>query len=233
MSILEDLEDHVYAEASRLVVELCESIRDSVGRKPTSLEFLALLSRTLESTNEDLFQDISPAGIKELIPRLKKNPRKVEPGTVVGIPSSGGRWFFVVYLTSNTYGDAFGALRGEHASLMLRPSWRPECVGKPVYSSLRPVRDGQWRPIDIRADLLRLFPGEPEIYHRKSGHNQQDPLIGEYGSAETPSHVLRAMSKDEAESVGLLSGEYEQCLLPERFVQYLERHAKVRGANVP
>jgi hypothetical protein len=224
MSILDELDDDAFAEASRFVGELCDRLKYSIGRAPSSAEFLELVTAGIQSTNADLFSDVSPGGIAALVPKLKKVPARIEPGALIGVPAPGGGWFMVLLIVSNTFGHALGVFSGKRRRPGLKVGEVPTTVGRPVYASLHAVRDGSWRFLGVRPEFLDLFPRAPEIYHAKS-ENKDNAAIGEFGSAEAPDHSLRTIDRLEAETVGLLSGEYEQALLPEQVIRYLDRNA--------
>jgi len=222
--ILDDLDDHIWIEATNTVVEFGEELERALGRKPTCDEYCLFLTRALQGTHRDLFSDVATASVVELKPVFAKVPQKILPGTVIGVPSGEGDAFAVLYLTSNTFGHAFGILKGRFRHL--RTNSRFEASQSHVYSSLRPVREGRWKLLGIRPDLISMFPSDPEIYHRKSGRNLENPSIGPFGSAETANGELRNLSQEEADSVGLSSGEYSQVLTEKQFVAYLQRMVK-------
>jgi hypothetical protein len=82
----------------------------------------------------------------------------------------------------------------------------------PIYSGGRFVANGRWRRVGYFPELLGSFPTEPEIYHSKKNFPTDD-RIGPYGSAENARDELRAITKKEAEDVGLLTGQYRQGML--------------------
>lgn len=219
-SVLDELDDQVYVESARHVVELAVEMEDALGRKPSLSEFLELLSSTFRSLTTELFDDVSPTAVAALVPRLAKNPKKILPGTVIGIPASGG-WFLAVYLKTNTFGDAFGILAGKRHTARLR-NVPPKPCGVPLYSSVRWVRDGTWKVVGHSAEALAWFPADPEIYHRKRDH-PSDPAIGEFGAAQGVDEKIRNIDRQEAEAVGLLDGGYQSAFLAEELVRYLER----------
>ena len=219
---MDELEDDFWIQATNAIVELAHQIGQAAGRKPTADEFCEILAAALQSaSHSDLFSDVSSASVAGLKPVLTKVPKKIQPGSIIGVPSQSGDKFLVVYLMSNRFGDVFGIFKGRFRKL---PNWEKlQPGGRPVVSHLRPVREGRWPLLGIRSELASLFPAEPEIYHAKTGRNIENPAIGPYGSAETADNKLRSISKKEAEEVGLLSGEYRAVLLEERLVAYLER----------
>lgn len=48
-------------------------------------------------------------------------------------------------------------------------------------------------------------------------------MIGPYGSGENAKGTLRHLSKEEAVELGLLSDEYQSCLIDDQFEKFLER----------
>jgi hypothetical protein len=219
--VLNALDDHIWIEAVNTVVELGIELEHALGRKPTCDEYCFFMARALQGTHRDLFSDVSTASVIELKAVLSRVPRKILPGTLIGVPSGEGDAFAILYLTSNTFGDAFGILKGRFRHL--RTNSKFESSQRHVYSSLRPLREGRWRLLGIRPDLISMFPSNPEIYHRKSGRNLENPSIGPFGSAETANGELRNLSREEADAVGLLSGDYSQVLMEKQLVAYLQR----------
>lgn len=150
----------------------------------------------------------------------RKTPR-LKAGDVLAIPRKRGGDYFVVYITSNRFGDAFGILKefGELSDLPL--DWSPHPFGTPVYSGKASVANGRWRRLGRREDLLKLFSQSPPIYHRKAD-NLSNQLIGSHGSAESPSGSLRDLTELEADQIGLTKGTYRQIMLEEELERYLE-----------
>lgn len=221
MEAVDGLDDKIFVQGADLAADLARAMEGALGRKPTLAEFLRLLVKSLQSINRDLFADSSPNAVKELVPRLAKRSGKLLPSTLLAVPVKEG-WRFVVYLASNRFGDALGILSGS-GSVATDEASISGPVGKPVYSSLRSVREGRWKIVGSRPGLSSLFQPEPEIYHAKTGLNVDNAEIGTFGSAESPDGHLRKLDQAEAKAVGLLDGTYRQVRQPEEVEQYLRQ----------
>jgi len=223
MDIVSELEDAAWASVQYNIESLGEEIAKAIGRKPTCNEFFELLSWALENTNLDIFEDVGPRAIARIAPVLHPQPQRIRPGTVMGIPLDASAWQPAVYLTSNTFGAAFGICEGVLSEPNISADWQPKAVSGHIYSELRPVREGRWKILAVRPDLLRLFPAEPEIYYDKRDYSD-NPSIGPFGSAESPNGTLREISEAEAQSVGLISGQYQRVLSEDALVKHLQRN---------
>lgn len=151
---------------------------------------------------------------------MTKRRTSVTPGTILGIPREEGGYYPVIYITSNRFGDAFGLFDGFVQEPHIPSTWSPTPILRPVYSGTSLIEAGRWVRLGHRADLLKLFPNAPEIYHAKV-HHPANPKIGPYGSAETPTEELRQLTETEANEIGLTNNSYRQVRLEEELEQFL------------
>jgi hypothetical protein len=141
-------------------------------------------------------------------------------GDIFAIPRNDGGYYFVVHVASNRFGEAFGVLSSYYETAALPSGWRPSPVKTPVYTGPAFIRNGRWKRVEYREDVLEMFSSEPEIYHSKTD-NPSNESIGPFGSGETPDGELRELEKAEAEEIGLILGTYRQIMLEEEFEKYL------------
>jgi hypothetical protein len=143
----------------------------------------------------------------------------------LAIPRERGGYYFVIYITSNQLGYAFGIFEGYRQVPYVSSTWAPIPTKYPVYSGRGFVVSGRWRHVGRRDDLLKLFPKSPEIYHSKMDTLTNDE-IGPFGSAESIAGELRTLTESEALEVGLMQGTYRQIMVEEQFEKYLNEHLK-------
>ena len=222
MSLISELDDHCFVLATEAMVELCTEVENATGQKPTIDELCELLTWGLRGCSADILSDANPVNVLALQPKMKRRGKVVvQPGDIVAIPASGGLYYLVIFITKNTFGHAFGVFQGRHALKPPAADWKPDRWRLPIYTGDRLIASGRWLVVANRKDLLQLFPGQPEAFYDKE-FRKYDDRIGPFGSAESPSGTLRALTKEEAESVGLIGGTYERGLLGEEFEALLE-----------
>src|SRR5262249_39975415 len=136
---------------------------------------------------------------------------------VLAIPVTGGHRLAVT-ITRNRFGTALGLFEG------VSPDGRPDAKilrtprKYPIYTEESLAKNGQWKIVDHDENLLRLFPADPEIYHKPGAWPGID--TGEFGAAETADGPLRMIDANEAREVGLQSGDYRQAC-PAAYLQKL------------
>lgn len=244
MSVILDLDDHCFVLAGDYLTDLCRQVEKEAGRKPSIEELCELLTWGLRSCSLDILADVNPCNVLALKPKLlRKGKITVKPGDLVAIPARGGGYYFTVFITQEwADGPAFGIIKGKYTLKPPSEDWQPDTLQPPVYSDNRLIASGRWRVIGNYPHLLKLFPEHPEIYypHKAAalvcstgkGAIIRPGEVGPYGSAVTPGgRGVRHVSKEEAEALGLLSGEYHQGLLAEEFEEFLERRLGASSAK--
>jgi hypothetical protein len=225
MALVDEMDDHLYVLAAHCVGELCAETERLTGQKLTIAELCSLLVSGINSCGDGL-ADANGENVVSLQPKLKKSGKvTIRAGDVVAIPAAQKDHFhWAVYITSNRFGHAFGVLRGTHPRrpLPTDPVWRPDVLPHPIYTTLHSVADGRWSVTGHAPHLLSLFAAQPEIYHPKRYH-LNDPRIGAFGAAESPTGELRNLTEQEARDLGVLSGEYEVAVVPDRVETMLHR----------
>jgi hypothetical protein len=232
--------------ATSLIVELCEAMEEKSGGKPTIEDLCELLAWGLRGCSADILAAINPFQVVSLKPKLSsKGKIRPGPGDVVAIPAGIGEFYLIVYVGRfrGPFGDAFGVIRGRHRIRPLPVNWKPDVLKRLIGPDVRPIASGRWRIIGNRPDLLTFFPPYPEHFHSKRGLNRDDPRIGPFGSAESPTNyegerdregvvdysteiercVLRHLSEREAREIGLDEEDFFQFGLEEQTVQFLHR----------
>jgi hypothetical protein len=214
-SAIYDLNDNVFGLATSFFSDLSKVIINDTGKSPTLNDLCDLLVKGLNECTDDILTDISPihiVGIKTKILKRQKISTKI--GDIIAIPARNKEYFIAIVVAKNRFGTAYGFFEG--TSPLRKFSKSSHLIPKryPIYTSDDLVASERWKKIDHVEDLLALFPTEPEIYHEPQ-IIEGGPEIGPYGSGETASGRLRNLSKEEAEEIGLLSGEYDQIWLAE------------------
>jgi hypothetical protein len=105
---------------------------------------------------------------------------------------------------------------------VLRPNQDTKCL-KPLFSTYTGrdfLIEGKWPNLGEHPKLVELFNGPPPIYHSKI-HHPDNERIGPYGSEETISGKIRAITQEEAIAVGLLDRSYSNARLEEDLEKYL------------
>jgi hypothetical protein len=220
-----DLNDATFVVASDFLRELTNIIKNRTGQPPTLDDLCRLLVEGLHQCDDDLLVDISPMDIVGIKAEVRKQGKiSVKVGDIVAIPAKNGEYFIAIILAKNVFGLAYGLFEGTSNLRPVSIHSHPPVRRHPIYSGAEFIANGRWKIIGHDEELQSLFPAEPEIYHRKQaipGAPELEAMIGPYGSGETASGRLRDLTKEEAEEVGLLSGEYEQIYLPGSLEKYL------------
>lgn len=220
-SFVGDLNDHIFAIVSDFFADLVNAIKLDAGQAPTLEKLCDVLLDGLHQCVDDLLLDVPPSGITGIKPEIRKQ-RKIlgRVGDVVAIPAKNDEFFIACILAKNCFGTAYGFFEGTHKPRPISTTSPPPINPYPIYSDDEFVVSGRWQIIAHDEELLLLFPPEPEIYHIGQIFDE-GPKIGRYGSGETASGDLRDLTKEEAERIGLLRGEYNQSYLAEDLDTYL------------
>jgi hypothetical protein len=190
------LDDAAFVLASRLVSVLLAA-EDVDGRVTTDSRPASLLLDLLRQVPPQLLADsASEVEALEFVgPRARKRPKR---GDVVAVPAASGGFHLAVVLTKNHFGVAYGFFTRRWSALRLPPRLGEEGVlSYAVYADDRAVMAGRWIIVGHDETLCRLFPADPEIYHR-------------LGIAETADGTTRSVPDDELQRVGVLDGSYSQ-----------------------
>lgn len=217
-----DLNDNVFVLASDFMSDLASAIKSDLGKTPTLDEFSNILLAGLMESDENLLLDVNfKKKISEIKFKFNKGKKiSVQPGDIVAIPAKNGNFFLACIVAKNSFGTAYGFFQG---TFTLRPNplgEHPNICKYPIYSGDDFIASGRWKIIGRDESILSSFPDEPEIYHA----NQIIDIgihIGKYGSGETASGVMRDLTKEEAEEIGLLSNDYQQVYLEEELERFL------------
>jgi hypothetical protein len=219
-SSVSDLNDSVFVAASDLVMQVTAALQRQSGSKPSLKEFCRILENALSA--DPASRTKSGKGPKIAAKLRKGKTITVRVGDMVAIPARNGQYFITVVVAKNTFGVAYGLFKGTHAARPLSSRAHPPVDSHPIYDGEEFIQGGQWKIIGHDATLLSLFPAEPEIYHYQRSDVPR-PTIGPYGSGETASGRLRAISKEEAQELGLLSGKYRSVLTPQQLEERLNQ----------
>lgn len=225
-SVVGDLNDNVFVIANDFISNLITMIRSDTGQTLTLDDLCELLVRGLHLCDADLLADVNPMDIIGIKAKVYKT-RKIVPrvGDVVAIPAKNGEYFLAVILAKNRFGIAYGFFEGTSKLKPISMASHPPVKRHSVYSGDELIANGRWKIISHNKELLSLFPSEPEIYH--TGQNIVSGIeIGPYGSGETASGQLRPLMKEEAEELGLFSGQYRQIYTPAYLEIYLNSKLK-------
>lgn len=220
--LISTLNDSCFVQAGECLTELCEMIEDESGVKPSLNDLCEILTVSLQGCSGDLLSDVNVQFVEKLTPKVAPHKRiKLTPGDILAIPRRKGGYYFVIFITSNRFGEAFGIFAEHRKVPYVSPKWKPTPLKYPVYSEDGPVLKGRWRRVGNREDLLKLFPKSPEIFHEPSD-DPEDEEIGPYGCGETAAEKLRDLTEREAKEIGLIQGTYLQTMSGETFEEYLK-----------
>jgi hypothetical protein len=227
MSRLHSLDDNCFALATEMVTALSEEFEKEMAGKPTIEELCELLAHGIRGCSADILSNVNAQSITALnavVDRRKKVI--VAPGDVIAVPAKRGGFHFVVFITKNRFGWAFGLLQGwSHAPRVTR-TWKAKPVKHPIYSGIDSIVSGRWRIVENRTDLMPMFPSHPEIFYTSAlAPEDADPKPGRYGCAISADGRGRRLTKREATEIGLDTNEYDIVFLEEQFEKYLDRHA--------
>ena len=220
--LISSLNDSCFVDAAECLTRLCQMIEEESGVKPSLNDLCEILAVSLRGCSGDLLSDVDVQAVERLTPKVAPHKKlSLKPGDILAVPREKGGYYFVIYITSNRFGEALGIFEGHRQVPYLSSRWEPVPIKLPVYTGKALIVRGRWRRIDHRQDLLDLFPKSPEIYHSKSDHPSNDQ-IGPYGSGETATEELRELTEAEADEIGLIRGTYHQVMLEEQFEKYLQ-----------
>jgi hypothetical protein len=220
--LISSLNDSCFVHARESLRTLCQMIEEESGVKPSLNDLCEILAVSLRGCSGDLLSDVDVQAVEKLTPKVAPHKKvSLKPGDVLAVPREKGGYYFVIYIASNRFGEAFGIFEGHRQVPYVSSRWEPVPVKYPVYTGKALVVSGRWRRIDHREDLLDSFPKSPEIYHSKSDHPSDDQ-IGPYGSGEKATEELRQLTEAEARQIGLIQGTYRQVMLEEQFEKYLQ-----------
>jgi hypothetical protein len=132
---------------------------------------------------------------------------KAEIGDVLAIPVPGGHRIAVV-IAKNRFGTALGLFAGISPTGRLTAQVRAAPRKYPLYTEESLIKAGTWQIVGHDETLLKLFPANPEIYHRPGAWPGID--TGEFGAAERADGPLRLIGAAEARETGLSDGTYHQ-----------------------
>lgn len=213
------LNDSAFITGTDFIQQAVDEMATMEGRSVALAEIAPYLLGTLRSVPDALI-DESLDKVSSITIRKNSSTRRPKIGDVLGIPTATYGYRLAVVLARNRFGVAIGLFKG----VFLRPSIESlnsvATLFPCVYTDDSLVRAGTWRIIDNSEGLLRLFPGEPEIYHMP---NPSCPDLGQFGGAETADGSLRPVTLLEAERVGLTDGSYVQIYLGEQLQELLNR----------
>jgi hypothetical protein len=220
--LMGSLNDSCFVHARESLRTLCQMIEEESGVKPSLNDLCEILAVSLRSCSGDMLSDVDVQAVEKLTPKVAPHKKvSLKPGDILAIPREKGGYYFVIFITSNRFGEAFGIFQGHRQIPYVSSKWEPAPAKLPGYTGRALVVSGRWRRIGHREDLLDLFPTSPEIYHSKSDHPLDDQ-IGPYGSGETATEELRDLTESEANEIGLIQGTYRQIMLEEQFEKYLQ-----------
>lgn len=220
--LIGSLNDSCFVHARESLRTLCQMIEEEAGVKPSLNDLCDILAVSLRCCSGDLLSDVDVQAVEKLTPKVSPHKKVIlKPGDILAVPREKGGYYFVIYITSNRFGEAFGVFDGHGQVPHVSSRWEPLPARYPVYTGKALVINGRWRRIDHREDLLDLFPKSPEIFHGKSDHPSSDQ-IGPYGSGETAAGEFRELTEYEANQIGLSQGTYRQIMLEEQFEKHLQ-----------
>lgn len=222
---IDDLNDNTFVTANDVLTDLSERLQRTGGRMPTLAELCGVLARAVQMSDDTLLLDIKPQQLAAFETEVRV-PRKARPkvGDIVAIPARNGDSFAAIVLARNTFGTALGLFDGTVDASKITADAHPTPRSRHIYTDDAAIASGRW-PIVGHDDALRkLFPEEPEIYHKPRPNEPKRrgvPEIGPYGSAETADGTLRNLSQSEAEALGLLEPGFDYSFSPSAVEQHL------------
>jgi hypothetical protein len=201
-SLVGDLNDAVFAEASTMLAELAETAGDDTPK------VLARLLGEAIRTSWIVLGDVGADDKVTISAKATAMRAKPKVGDVVAVPSAHGGHHLAVVVAQNRFGTALGLVRRSGAA----PGRALPRL--PFYTDDVLVRDGTWKVLGQDRALLARFPEEPEVFHPPDIEWPGIDL-GEFGAAESLAGSLRLLDEAEARDVGLLDGSYERSRMGE------------------
>lgn len=210
----EELPDGFFVDALEALRSISLSFSEHTGRLPRLHEWSQAMLFTARSCGTDLFSDLPNTALIDIKAKaLQQKKFTAQPGDVIAIPTQDHQWLFALYLTSNRFGTALG-LFFEKCKDPRPPQQLKANVA--IYTGGRLIKNGRWRIVGFKPELMSLFPDNLDILHQKNQLSRS--TIGEFGSAESPDGKIRQLKKGEDAGFGFVGNQYTQSYLEE----YLE-----------
>jgi hypothetical protein len=216
---VQGLNDASFVLATELFADMADAVRKQHGGAPTLATACEILVQALARCDDDMLSDVAPKDVVRIEAERHPDNRGSAPriGDVVAIPLRDGSHALAVVLADDVFGVAYGLFRPPAPPRPLSRDAHPPVEPHPVYSSDEPVAGGRWRVVGHDKGLVELFP-RPEIFHRP---DPDEPDVGPHGAAETASGELRALSREEAEAIGVLEPDFRQTWEPDALEEHL------------
>lgn len=179
-----------------------------------------LIEWGLRGGPDDLVVDADVKLVQAVKIKVRRSKGRVKAGDLIGVPAGDGLFHIGVFITRNSIGSAFGFFKGTQP---LR-GFAVDDLGDPlghVYTGEELIKAGEWPILGRDEKLLASFSSNPESYHDKR-HHQDNESIGEFGAAYTGSRdSLRQLGRSEAERVGLLDSTYDTTVFSDELWEIL------------
>src|SRR5690242_11586627 len=133
--LISSLNDSCFVHAGECLRGLCQMIEKESGIKPSLNDLCEILAAALRCCSPDMLSDVDVQAVEKLTAEVAPH-RKVslKPGDVLAVPREKGGYYFIIYVTSNQFGHAFGMFGGYGPVPRLSATWEPVPVGVPVYT---------------------------------------------------------------------------------------------------
>jgi len=216
---ISNLGDGIFSAAATFLVEISCLVQEHTEKLPTLRDFCLILIKSMNHYEMSLFRGYSD------IKSDSKKIRKIilSPGDIVLVPSDNHLYFILAFLTTNQFGLAYGVFRRKFKELDININRITELSIRkyPVYSGNQFIANGNWRIIGNNPKVLSLFHKNPEIFHNKQYHKDNED-IDPFGSGESPDGTLRDLTQQEAVKIGLFTENYETSYLEWELEQKLK-----------
>lgn len=214
-----ELNDSAFVDASSLLTFIGEQVSAGHGRA-ASLGDLATAILEILRGEDVAFDDIRGTEVNSLAVTVPKNAAKPKPGDLIAIPVGNSGYRMAVITARNRFGTAIGLLGPATSLPRVNKASLSSAAERSVYTDDQLFSEGVWMIVGHDDELLSRFPPDPEIYH---GPDLifPDAQLGEFGAAETASGVIRQITKNEAEEVGLLDNSYQQIFVSTHLQQLI------------
>lgn len=228
MSRTGELNDNCFSLATELAANLSSEFKSELGSKPTVSEFAELLKWGIGGCGIDLFSGMENDEIIEIKIKTKKRKQsRPKIGDVIAVPSdTRNKFHMIIYIGRfRIFGDAFGMIEGRYLHRKLPSSKDLNTKNWHRFVGIEAIREGRWKIVENRPDLVDAFSQTPEYFHSKANH-PGNPDIGPYGSAEKPyvdgqPTIIRHLSEKESKEIGLDDPRFRMFYLEEDFEAFL------------
>jgi hypothetical protein len=160
---LGDLNDSVYVTASDAFNTWWQA---GPGVPIRAAAFATAVLEALRLVGPALLDPAETARLTVITPKLRRAKARAGIGDLIAVPTGDQDYHLVVLVCRNSFGTAFGLVRGRYPLRTPPANLAAAATGIAIYSTEEAIKTGRWRNVGHDGKVLSCFPADPEIYHR-------------------------------------------------------------------